>query len=463
MGGKGAGSHNGPAGAGQGYPPSTYGPTAQQYGQTQGLDTTRGRPTGYTKQSHDIGSGPKPKYRSRKKSQWQLLKVFVVAVILVLIFNLIPFNTLISAREFLMTDMTEGMPREFPARMDYQMTRQLAMGIAGGTLNYQLKVPAPEDLAEEQQISVESNLPFAQSGDYMTWSGSVTDSDVTVILNYQITAYSKKWDVRPEEVGGKVPSKYDIYLDDEWIITPSEDRVQVLAKKITVGKTNKMDQAEALFTWMKDNIKYNTGRNWKPQTPDQTLDAKQGDCDDQSVLYASMSRYLGIPAWLEMGALYDKSINKWGGHAWLIVYLPTKDGKGIMGNVDMANHEFMFRDSYRFTEWIDDGDANNLRDFYNLWSYSTNGMGQVKDATNIYITDKVTESPDQVSERRTDQGLKSWKDTSWKVPGFEGIALVSALMATVLILTIRTRISGIEPFKGDAGPSNGKASRDRKD
>jgi hypothetical protein len=74
---------------------------------------------------------------------------------------------------------------------------------------------------------------------------------------------------------------------------------------------------------------------------------------------ASMCRSIGIPAWLEIGYLYDPIDETWGGHGWFNVYIPLKPGVSdveyTIAPIDPVNEEFLFRDPYRITNWIDTG------------------------------------------------------------------------------------------------------------
>ena len=47
-----------------------------------------------------------------------------------------------------------------------------------------------------------------------------------------------------------------------------------------------------------------------------------GDCDDQAMLFCSLARASGVPAWLQLGALYDKGQDEWFGHGWVQAYVP---------------------------------------------------------------------------------------------------------------------------------------------
>jgi hypothetical protein len=133
-----------------------------------------------------------------------------------------------------------------------------------------------------------------------------------------------------------------------------------------------------------------------------TWDDKRGDCDDQSILFISLCRAAGIPAMLEIGALYDPNFDRWEGHGWANVYIPYtqeySDEKGynhITPMVDIVNDIFLFRDPNRFSEWVDDGkkgrllpdgdwEPSHLEDHYRAWQYYYDGT--YVDTTEAYGT-----------------------------------------------------------------------------
>jgi transglutaminase-like putative cysteine protease len=114
-----------------------------------------------------------------------------------------------------------------------------------------------------------------------------------------------------------------------------------------------------------------------PKPARATLDDWVGDCDDQSFLFISMCRAVGIPARVEAGALWDSGVGAWGGHGWAQVYLPIKDGEDAWVNFDIVNNQFMERDPYRFTDYIGSGVPGELEDYYTSWTYRSSGGGNV--------------------------------------------------------------------------------------
>ena len=130
----------------------------------------------------------------------------------------------------------------------------------------------------------------------------------------------------------------------------------------------------------------------------------EGDCDDFSILFSSIARAAGIPTWIELGkipAFIDASsecdLRDWGGHAWINSLVPLKDGTQMVVFIDLANSYFMWMPPYRISDWVDDGDGDNLDSYYHLFTSSGTGVATYKE--NSYVAEcsasgnlKLTES-----------------------------------------------------------------------
>lgn len=75
--------------------------------------------------------------------------------------------------------------------------------------------------------------------------------------------------------------------------------IRDLAMKIIrdggIVERDKKEQALAIATWVQANIYYVHELPERFATPDETLRTKAGDCDDQTVLTASMLESVGVP------------------------------------------------------------------------------------------------------------------------------------------------------------------------
>jgi len=130
----------------------------------------------------------------------------------------------------------------------------------------------------------------------------------------------------------------DKYTKEEgpWLVNNS--MLKTLAHIIAGDETRVLSVVIRLVSWIQNpqNIKYKVHE--VPFYANQTLTQGEGDCDDQAILLVTLSRILGIPAYLQIGAIHlpdnppDLSTH-WEGHAkeltkmigwhgWAMVYVP---------------------------------------------------------------------------------------------------------------------------------------------
>jgi len=114
-----------------------------------------------------------------------------------------------------------------------------------------------------------------------------------------------------------------------------DEEVQSLAHRLASEETTVLGVVICLLNWFIDNVSYSPFD--VPRYPNETLAEGKGDCDDQTILFVTMCRTLGIPALLQMGCIFHEDIEDerscWGGHlyikqkgiswhGWALVYIP---------------------------------------------------------------------------------------------------------------------------------------------
>ena len=229
----------------------------------------------------------------------------------------------------------------------------------------------------QELLSLEANpVPDSRSGK-MVWEGTLTgDERVDISVVYQVRVNTILIQLVPEDSGtvGEVPAGWDAFLQDEWKIEPSDPQVQVLAAELAAGTDgNVLQILRNIFDYIMGNFDYVLGA--VPRSCQQTLAHGYGDCDDLGLLFASLSRAAGIPAWMEMGMIPRSADNlqDWGGHAWVNALVPLANGNLTVVTADLANGYFLWMPPYRLSEWVDNGDPDDLKAFYFL--FSSQGKG----------------------------------------------------------------------------------------
>jgi transglutaminase-like putative cysteine protease len=334
--------------------------------------------------------------------------------------------------------------REYPESVDFTFQRIITLtpDPLGSQMDYKIEIPIPEDIGAEedpiqdvrsiQESPTASNTIPKYGSHWYYWEGEDEPTQRTLTITYDIHTESANWDIDPSESGtaDDIPQNVmDAYGNkdvDEWVIRPTDPQIQALATQLTAGKSNVHSKLKAIYDYLNDNFEYDTSRKGTPQDCVYTLNMKKGDCDDQSVLFASIARAAGLAAWLEFGALYNSNDGTWTGHAWLLVYIPLHSGQGGSVNIDVVNQQFMFRDSYRFSEWSSDGNGSHLEDYY----YAE---GSHFEYDETYQTVSVSKSDQTVKVGEDGRPIKQ------VVPGFEVMILIPVLALLAFVLRRRKK------------------------
>lgn len=119
-----------------------------------------------------------------------------------------------------------------------------------------------------------------------------------------------------------------------WLTNNSQ--LQELAYDIAKNETRVLTIVKKLVEWINQNINYTVHE--VPYYPNETYIESKGDCDDQAVLFTTLCRILGIPAYIQIGCIYLPTVTRinetyWRGHVtsvqkrigwhgWAMVYIP---------------------------------------------------------------------------------------------------------------------------------------------
>lgn len=208
-------------------------------------------------------------------------------------------------------------------------------------------------------------------------------------VTFTVHAKVMKWRISASDSGdvSKIPAELKAkYLGREWKIDPYLPEIRNLATNLTKNYTTVYDKLEVIYKYIQQKIRYVKGSSGEPNDPLTTLRTGVGDCDDQSILFCSLARAVGIPAWLELGAIYIQTEGKWGPHAWVRTYIPYKNGSSVYVNIDTANSMFLTRDALRYTDWVSTGNGDDLRYYYFFFTYSYLGSAPNVNLSDNYIT-----------------------------------------------------------------------------
>jgi len=286
---------------------------------------------------------------------------------------------------------------EYPESVEFTIERTYTISMPSGKSGtYELNLhhppqttPYPNGEPYHQQLIRMNTAPEHEEGNTsnsMHWEGNLTGGnsiEITISYTAKVEAIDQSMEASQSGTIDQIPQVYlDRYLGDEWNIAPNNSKVQELALELKAGTGNNVYLIlENIYNYIEDNYEYRVGK--EPKTCDQTLNKGFGDCDDLGILFVSIARAAGIPAWLELGLLSQEGFTSWNGHAWTNVVIPlVSNGQPaghMIGVVDLANSYFLWMPPYRLSEWISNGNAEHLEDYYYI--FRATGGASVSEST----------------------------------------------------------------------------------
>ncbi len=347
---------------------------------------------------------------TRRKAVGALIAI--VAVLLVLALLLTPL-----VQSALFDLIFSPFQKKMPAYVTFEVERDITVGANGGSIiNFTLDIPVIPDLnSSDQQMQTVLNIsyypePSSLSQRYgVGWAewqhGEISDDQFyQVRVVYEMRVDAVVWDLDSSSSANltELPeSLTDRYLSDEWKIIVSDPTIQTAADDIVKGETNVYSILSAINSWIVDHIEYpSEDKAAEPSNSLQTLQSRVGDCDDQAILFCALARASGVPAWLQLGAMYDSSVHEWVGHGWVQTYVPLKEGNGEKVIIDTVNRDFMVWTSNRFAEYTDDGNGEHLYDYYYSFNCayepSSYSVGEGPEFEEEYDSITYTESQEKI-------------------------------------------------------------------
>lgn len=160
----------------------------------------------------------------------------------------------------------------------------------------------------------------------------------TIHASYTINSQSRpvpSINVQTAETIEHVPNELGIYTLPNALFPADYPEIIGLASELTAGEDAVLGKVSNLLDWFDSYSSYIVTE--VPRPPQQTIRDPRGDCDDLSLLFITMCRSQGIPAYLQAGVVLSESImideTDWGGHyryvfegagwhAWAMVYIP---------------------------------------------------------------------------------------------------------------------------------------------
>lgn len=119
-----------------------------------------------------------------------------------------------------------------------------------------------------------------------------------------------------------------------WLVNDPE--LRELAYSIVKNETRVLTIVKKFVAWINRNINYTVHE--VPMYPNETYAERRGDCDDKAVLFITLCRIYGIPAYMQVGCIYVPTrrrtsetyweghvtsvLKRIGWHGWAMAYVP---------------------------------------------------------------------------------------------------------------------------------------------
>lgn len=162
--------------------------------------------------------------------------------------------------------------------------------------------------------------------------------DYSVIAQYFFNVSAKQTPVLSNEEAlglDEIPVELIGYTEANELYPSDNEEIVELAAEITSGETSVLGKTMRMVDWFRDYSSYMV--NEIPKRPGAMVRDPRGDCDDLGLLFISMCRSQGIPAYLQGGVVFSETLDldmtEWDGHyrfifdeagwhAWVMVYIP---------------------------------------------------------------------------------------------------------------------------------------------
>ena len=148
--------------------------------------------------------------------------------------------------------------------------------------------------------------------------------DLVVPISFRITRSDAVLAALPPAKARRAELQRDLKADRLVTMSP---RIRKMADEITAGKQGTMEEANAIYHYVLNNMTYDKSKpGWGKGDTERACDIKAGNCTDFHSLFMSLARARGIPARFVIGfPLTSKEHVVTGYHCWAEFYV---DGKG---------------------------------------------------------------------------------------------------------------------------------------
>lgn len=332
------------------------------------------------------------------------------------------------------TDSTIECPA-FIKKLDVQITQQGVISVGGTIDSMELTLMIPQQ-TENQKVEQVSIIVQDTQGNQLDHSWEkIRDkagnslaqmkiknppNKIKYILQSYVTASGIKTMEIPQ--GYSIPSDVSEYLKPTSQIQSNDPKIRELAAQITKDCRDDFEKIAKLAIWIDKNIQYDKSID-TPKDALWVLDNKRGVCNEFAILFAALSRSLGIPTRFVSGNAYGN--RTWEGHAWAEVYLgkwvPVDPTWLEVGNLDATHIKFAV------------GNDSVSKDKVKVWGIRTGGIEWSKEDTDIKILNVIKKDEPEIDNYTLSSsaevlGVGGESLVLLEIPSTEYVVLTAALL-----------------------------------
>jgi hypothetical protein len=198
------------------------------------------------------------------------------------------------------------------AKLDKAITKKIKCGVritasGGPCKGIQATVPVPMDWPEQQvQVLEEDISPTVKNVTYRLVGGGARQmvveipmlpagQEAHVLVTFEV---SKHTVVPPDstdefQIPKKLPREVMVHTGPSPFIESRHPKITSLARTIVADKETAWAKVEAIYDWVRENVKYENG---ELKGAVKALNDKTGDCEELSSLFIALCRAQKIPA-----------------------------------------------------------------------------------------------------------------------------------------------------------------------
>lgn len=116
-------------------------------------------------------------------------------------------------------------------------------------------------------------------------------------------------------------SEREQYLRGDAFTPVNHQRIRTAARVAAAGRDSRWDKARGIHDWVYTNIKKVPVMSVPSAL--EVLEAREGDCNEHTILFVALARAAGIPSRAAVGLVWSDALGAFGYHAWPEVFVGT--------------------------------------------------------------------------------------------------------------------------------------------